>query len=497
MTPPTTDILPRVGICGMSIEASTYCPHVSGEDSFTVRRGDDLLAYYDFLDPGQPLRESARWVPLVHARSLPGGPVDPDFFDAIKDETVRRLRDTTLDGLYFDIHGAMNVIGRQDAEGDLAAAVRAAVGPDVLISASMDLHGNVSRRLVENVDFLTCYRMAPHEDAFLTKRRAVFKLLSRLGTKAHPGPGRAHKAWLPVPVLLPGEKTSTRLDPARSIYNELYWVEVQPGVIDASIWVGYAWGDEPRNMTVVEVEGDDPAACQRLAEMVAHKWWDARCDFCFVAPTGDLGQCVDAALASPVRPFFISDSGDNPTAGGAGDVTWALHRLVADHRLTGVTAPNTIVASIFDAAAVAACREAGVGSPVSLDAGANIDNLHAGPVRLTGVVEHLTDGDDTSGPVAVVRIGGIRAIITTRRKPYHTLSDFEAAGLDPRAADIVVNKIGYLEPELFDMAADWLLALTPGGVDQDLLRLNPQAITRPMFPWDENMPDPDLTAVLL
>jgi len=487
----------------MSIEASTYCPHISGEDSFTVRRGDDLLAYYGFLDPGQPLRESAQWVPLVHARSLPGGPVEPTFFDAIKDETVRRLRETmaspdmALDGLYFDIHGAMNVIGRQDAEGDLAEAVRAAVGPDVLISTSMDLHGNVSRRLVENVDFLTCYRMAPHEDAFLTKRRAVYKLLCRLGTKAHPGPGRAHKAWLPVPVLLPGEKTSTRLDPARAIYNELYWVEVQPGVLDASIWVGYAWGDEPRNMTVVEVEGDDADACKRLAEMLAHRWWDARRDFCFVAPTGDLAQCVDAALASPARPFFVSDSGDNPTAGGAGDVTWSLSHLVADARLTGPNSPNTIVASIFDAAAVAACQQAGVGARVTLDAGANIDHLHAGPVQLDGVVEQLTEGDDTSGPVAVVRVGGIRAIITTRRKPYHTLSDFQAAGLDPRLADIVVNKIGYLEPELFEMAADWLLALTPGGVDQDLLRLNPKAITRPMFPWDEDMPDPSLTAVLL
>lgn len=502
----------RIGICGMSIEASTYCPHVSGADSFTVRRGDDLLAYYGFLDPGQPLRESGDWVPLVHARSLPGGPVEPAFYDAIKDETVQRLRDvmaspeTALDGLYFDIHGAMNVAGRQDAEGDLAEAIRAAVGPDVLISVSMDLHGNVSRRLAGNVDFLTCYRMAPHEDAIATKRRAVYKLLSRLGVPGHPGPGRVHKAWLPVPVLLPGEKTSTRLDPARSIYNDLYWVEVQPGILDASIWVGYAWGDEPRNMAVVEVEGDDEAACKRFAEQLAHRWWDARRDFSFVAPTGDLEQCVDAALMSEARPFFISDSGDNPTAGGAGDVTWALTRLAADARLTGIRSPNTIVASIFDAEAVAACREAGLGASVTLSAGAKVDHVHADPLRVVGVVEHLTDGDDTSGPVAVVRIGGpagadtspgIHAIITTRRKPYHTLADFQAAGLDPRTADIVVDKIGYLEPELFEMAADWLLALTPGGVDQDLKRLNPRAITRPMFPWDEDMPDPALDAVLL
>jgi len=510
MGPESSESRARVGICGMSIEASTSSPHRSGADAFTVRRGDDLLAYYDFLAPGQPLRTAADWVPLVHARSLPGGPVEPDFYDAIKSETVNRLRramadpGTALDGVFFDIHGAMNVVGHQDAEGDLAAAVRGAVGPDVLISASMDLHGNVSRRLAEHVDLLTCYRMAPHEDAVATKRRAVYKLLSRLGTPAHPGPGRVRKAWVPVPVLLPGEKTSTRIEPARSIYADLAWVEVQPGVLDASIWVGYAWGDEPRNMAVVEVEGDDAAACVRHAEALAKRWWDARGDFVFVAPAGDLAGCVDAALASPKRPFFISDSGDNPTAGGAGDVTWALGRLVADPRLIRDDAPSTVVASVFDAAAVAACRAAGVGASVSIDVGARIDHVHAGPVRLDGVVECLTDGDATSGPVAVVRVGGrpdgdngVHAIVTTRRKPYHTLADFQAAGLEVRRADIVVDKIGYLEPELFDVAADWLLALTPGGVDQDLIRLAPQAITRPLFPWDEDMADPDLTAVLL
>lgn len=497
--------LPRVGICGMWIEASTYSPHRSGADAFTIRRQDRLLAYYDFLDPGQPLRGSADWRPLTHARALPGGPVEPGFYDAVKAEITTELRAAmadpadTLDGLYLDIHGAMNVEGRFDAEGDLATAIREAVGPDVLISASMDLHGNVSPALIGAVDMLTCYRMAPHEDAVATQRRAVYKLLSRLGTPDHPGLGRVHKAWLPVPILLPGEKTSTRLEPAKSIFGQLDWVEVQPGVLDASIWVGYAWGDEPRNMAVVEVEGDDATTCQRLAEQLGHQLWAARRDFAFVAPTGSLGQCLDDALApGAARPFFISDSGDNPTAGGSGDVTWTLHQLIDDQRLNG-TEPNpplTLVASIFDPAAVAAAQDAGLGGHVDIEAGARVDHQTAGPVHLDGVVCFLGDGDEVSGPLAVIGVGGLRVIITSARKPYHTLSDFQLAGLDLRTADIVIVKIGYLEPQLYQMAADWRLGLTPGGVDQDLIRLNPQHITRPMFPWDQDMADPDLTAVM-
>ena len=57
--------------------------------------------------------------------------------------------------------------------------------------------------------------------------------------------------------------------------------------------------------------------------------------------------------------------------------------------------------------------------------------------------------------------------------------------------------LGYLVPELYDMRADWIMALTPGGVDQDLERLEYRRINRPMFPLDKDMEDPDLSARLV
>ena len=90
-------------------------------------------------------------------------------------------------------------------------------------------------------------------------------------------------------------------------------------------------------------------------------------------------------------------------------------------------------------------------------------------------------------------IGGLSVIVTTRRDQYTTLEQFERVQLDPRTTDIVVVKIGYLEPDLYDLAADWIMALTPGGVDQDLMRLGHNHLRRPIFPFDEDMQDPDLT----
>lgn len=490
---------PRIGIGGISIESSTFSPHVSGDEAFTIREGADLLAYYPFLDAGRDMREAAEWIPTYHGRSLPGGAVAPATYQRMKQGILDGIRENgPFDAFFFDIHGAMSVVGMDDAEGDLARAVRSALGPDTLISTSMDLHGNVSRDLLHAVDLLTCYRMAPHEDWMNTKERAVWNLLSRLRGEhgADPLLRRPYQAWVPVPVLLPGEKTSTRLEPARGIYEQVPVVEAMDGVVDAAVWVGYAWADEPRNMAVVVVTGDDRTVIAREAERLARLYWDARADFVFVGPTASLGEALDRAVApGAARPYVISDSGDNPTAGGAGDVSWTLGELLAREDLkTGRT--RVIAASIFDAAAVAEAVRAGVGATVTLHVGGRVDPGPRGPVAITGEIFSITDGDPDASTQVVIRAGGVDAIITERRKPFHHLDDFRMLGLDPEAADIVIVKIGYLEPELHELAADWTLALTPGGVDQDLLRLGHHRLQPGVYPFDTSVPNPDLTALV-
>lgn len=500
--PPVADgglATPRIGIGGISIESSTFSPHVSGDEAFTIRTGENLRAYYPFLDAGRELAQAAEWIPLTHGRSLPGGAVDPATYRRMKEAIVAGIREQgPFDGFFFDIHGAMSVVGMDDAEGDLALAVREALGPDTLVSTSMDLHGNVSETLRDAVDLLTCYRMAPHEDWLNTKERAVWNLLARLRGEhgADPLRRRPFSAWVPVPVLLPGEKTSTRLEPARGIYAELPDIEALDGVVDASVWIGYAWADEPRCQAYVVVTGDDRDLIAREAERVAQLFWDAREDFVFVAETGSLDEALAKALAPEARhPYLISDSGDNPTAGGAGDVTWTLAQLLSRTELTDGSR-TTLVASIFDRDAVAQAVAAGVGATVTLSAGAQVDDGPHGPVEITGSVFSITEDDHDAGTQVVIAVGGLHAIITERRKPFHHLDDFRMLGLEPTTADIVVVKIGYLEPELYDLAADWTLALTPGGVDQDLLRLGHHRLAPGVYPFDTSGA-PDLTAVVV
>lgn len=487
--------LPRVAICGLAIESSTFSPAITHTEAFRIRRGDEIFSYYPFLDENSENRKRAEWFPAMRGHAIPGGIVTRAAYDSLVNETLALLKtNLPYDGIFFDIHGAMSVVGLDDPEGDFITKIREVVGKEPVISTSMDLHGNVTRRLAQHTDLITCYRLAPHEDALESKQRALENLLDRLES----GKGKPkYKAWIPVPILLPGEKTSTRIEPGKSLYAKVAPATEKKGVTDAAIWVGYAWADEPRNHAVVMAYGDDKKQVTETAEELAQSFWDVRNEFEFVAPVAQLEECLDMAVASEKHPFIISDMGDNPTAGGAGDVTWTLQQILARPEFKNENGPSLIYASLPGPDFVEKAVTAGVGNNAEGFAGAIVDDRYAPPIKLSGKVLSIDTEDPTAGTAVVVQVGSVKVIVTNKRKPYHYEKDFTRLGLNPRETDIVVVKIGYLVPELYEMRAGWIMALTPGGVDQDLERLGHKRVIRPMFPLDKEMSEPDLSARLI
>lgn len=478
--------LPRIAIAGLATESSTFSPALARVENFRIKRGAGVFDFYPFLSEGSLNRSRAKWFPALVADASPGGAVTREAYESLVEEILDRLKkNLPYDGLYLDLHGAMSVVGLDDPEGDFIARIREVVGDKTIISTSMDLHGNVSWPLAYHTDLITCYRMAPHEDSMETKKRAVDNLLSRLES----GKGKpAYKAWIPVPILLPGEKTSTRVEPAKSLYAKVAPAAKQEGVLDAAIWIGYAWADEPRNHAVVMVTGDDKEKVTSTAEELANSFWEVRSEFEFVAPTASLKESLDIALASNKHPFFISDMGDNPTAGGAGDVTWTLREILARPEFKPENGPSLIYASIPGPELVEKAMAAGVGEKVNGYAGAAIDSRFGPPIRLSGTVEAIGEH------AVVVKIGSVHVIVNGNRNRN---TNFKGLNLDPMETDIIVVKMGYLIPRLYDMSADWIMALTPGGVDQDIEGLDYNRIKRPMFPFDKRMNDPNLKARLI
>jgi microcystin degradation protein MlrC len=496
----------RIGILGIAIECSTFTAQRTRYEDFRISRGDALLRRYGWIEQSAPALTGASsatwsvgvsWVPVFHAVALPGGSVEADAYRRLETELLSALRGAgSLDGVLADIHGAMHVVGMHDAEAGLLAKVRAEIGDDALVSLSMDLHGNMSRALVERADLVTCYRRAPHSDAAETRERAARNLVKRLRAG-----GRPSKAWLTVPVLLPGERTSTRVEPARRLYAELEDVEADPGILDAALFVGYAWGDEPRSRAAVVVTGDDAAAVKTHAERLGRSYFAARGEFQFCAPVASFDEALERAISSDARPFFISDSGDNPTAGGGGDVSYGLSRLLASRELARRNL-RLAYASIYDPAAVAAAIEAGVGTTISVELGGHVERDAGAPVELTATVEQITrretgvGGVSMAGDAVVLRAGELRVVVVGERMQFGTLDHWRSVGIEPAEMDLVVVKLGYLEPELYDLAADWIMALSPGGVDQGIERLFYERLERPVYPLDAEIADPAIEAVL-
>jgi microcystin degradation protein MlrC len=489
---------PRIGIAGIAIESSTFSPAKTTERDFTIRLSGEIFTSYSFFD--QSYIDKADWFPTMRARALPGGVVTKESYESMVIQIIEMTKQTLpLDGLFFDIHGAMNVEGMEDPEGDFIDRIRKVVGPKTLISTSMDSHGNVSEVLAKHSDLITCYRMAPHEDAMESKQRALDNLIYRLKS----GKGKPkYKAWIPVPILLPGEKTSTRVDPGKTLYGKVAPMTKKKGVVDAAIWVGYAWGDAPRNHAVVMTYGDNKKQVVESAEELAKDFWNFRHDFEFVAPTTDIDDAFNKAfnylkVREDKKPFIISDMGDNPTAGGAGDVTWTLDKILKMDEFKRNDSPELIYASIPGPDLINNAFKVGVGNYVEGMVGAMVDDRYSPPIKIKGIVHSLKQGDRNAELEAVVKVNNVYVIVTYKRKPYHYISDFTNLELDPGSSDLLVVKIGYLVPELYDIRGDWVMALTPGGVDQDLERLGYQNIKRPMYPLDKDMEDPDLSARLI
>ena len=143
--------LPRIAIAGLAIESSTFSPALTQEEAFHAKYGTEIFSSYPFLSAGSPIRQRATWFPTLVGKAIPGGAVTREAYESLVQKTLDSLaKNGPFDGLFFDIHGAMSVVGLDDPEGDFIVRVRKVVGKKTIISTSMDLHGNVSWRLAEN-----------------------------------------------------------------------------------------------------------------------------------------------------------------------------------------------------------------------------------------------------------------------------------------------------------------------------------------------------------
>ncbi|MEL5893451.1 M81 family metallopeptidase [Bacteroides sp. GD17] len=471
----------RILTCGIRHESNTFSTLVTDIDVFNVLRGEEILQdthlWSEYLKA-----ENVEIIPTLHAYAWPGGVVSKEAYETFKSEILEGIRKAgDLDGVYMDMHGALHVDGYEDAQADLIKAIRKIVGSEVVISGSFDLHGNLSDEFVKELNLVTGFRTAPHRDGEETKLRAVKNLVRVLRQHEHP-----RIIHVDIPILVPGEKSITEVEPLHSIYARLDTLEKQKGILDASIFVGYAWADLPRSAMRVFVVAQDSVYLDKAkheAYSLAQNIWDVRHRLELDVEAGNIDEMIKRAYQLPQKTVFISDSGDNTTAGAPGDNPQVIRALLKNN------AHDALVAGLVDEEAYQKCIEAGVGNTIRLTMGGKKDTVFGSPLTLDITVDALSPDSllSTSHGVALVHSEGVKIAIINSRRSFVSLKDFEEIGLNPLDFKIVVVKLGYLYPELRDIAPAHLMALTSGFCNLDMPSLPFTKVRRPAYPLDLEM----------
>ena len=461
----------KIAFGGLKHESNGFANFNTELEDFKIMRGRDSIPL--FLRKTFP---NICFIPTLYARALPGGIVSRKAYEELRNELLFRLENSLpIDGIYLDLHGAMRIVGIDSGEVDLLNRIRDIVGWDIPIALSLDLHGNISPKLLELVDIITAYRTAPHIDWEETCLRAMMTLIRVLRKNIKP-----IRSIVKIPFILPGEWAVTYTEPAKTLYNKLVEYESNPYIIDTSLLIGCMWSDSPfSNMSIIFIGREREDIVSKLAEKYGEEVWSRRKEFGFEVDALSIEDSLDKAIKLPGKPIFISDSGDNITAGAAGDTNICLSKAIERR------CKNVLIAGIFDRDAVEKCFEKGTGSSIRLEVGGKIDNVNCKPIQINGRIINLKISSDGT-KLTLLRINGIDVILTSRRKTFHMLRDFYEIGVDPRDYKIVVVKIGYLVPSLRILAYKNILALTPGFTDQVIERLKFKNIKRPVYPLDED-----------
>ncbi len=469
----------RILTAGIRHESNSFMPYLTNAEDFLLLRGPDITegqAWSKFLE-----EEGVEVIPTLTATSGPSGLVSKRAYEAFRDEILQVFQDAgPVDGIFLDMHGALHVEGYLDAQVDFIQAIRKIVGKDVVVAASFDLHGNISQEFMDGLNILSAYRTAPHVDGEETRLRTVKLLFEALQNSYLP-----QVAHISIPILIPGEKGITSVEPVKSFYDRLPEIAGMEGLMDASIFIGMPWTDVARAGMSVQVVAEDAQyllKAQEQAESLANSIWEERNNLNFDVETAAIDDAIKIALESKDSTVFITDSGDNVTAGAAGDGTLVLERLLEHH------VANAVLAGIVDPEAVELCVNAGVGAEVELTTGGKIDYVFSKPLSISGTVLSLPKGELNREKYDVVmQVDGVTLVLLSDHRAFTDPSHFQAIDIDPLAFKIVVVKEGYLFQGLRDIAPRAIMALTPGFANQTLENMEYNQVRRPIFPLDPDM----------
>ncbi|WP_019121861.1 M81 family metallopeptidase [Brevibacillus massiliensis] len=424
-------------------------------------------------------------VPTLAVSAEPSGIIAAAAWEKIKGQMLDSLREAgPYDAVCLSLHGAGIAEGCDDIEGDLLRSIRAAIGPNVPIVATLDLHANMTDEMVRYADLLLGVHFYPHSDEYDRGREAIRRLCELVAGHISP-----KMQLVRLPLMIP---TSTTLfGPAQRV-NEICWEwESRPGVLDCTFFHGFPYTDAPDVAVTVlaTADGDEVLARQAACE-VADAIWSMRDEFFITYPTPSEG--LKEALAQAATPVIINETSDNPGAGAPGDGTHLLAEMLA------ANVPLTCFCHICDPEVVEAAHRAGVGAHIEVKLGGKTDELHGKPLPVSARVKLLTDGVFTQtspmwsgksvdlGRTARLTVGNVDVIVTSIKSQLLDDELLKLHGIDMYRCRVIGIKSSQHFRGFFQSKVPAIITVDSPGISTfDICTVfDYKRIARPIYPLD-------------
>ena len=440
----------KILIGSYQCESNTFSNSMAGKEDFETIRGEGVL---DALVAAKLFSENGfEVVPMLYAKALPSGKVKKqDYLELLREFMAIAAENKDADGVYMYFHGAMFVDGIGSGEEYFVKELRKVLGNDIPISAACDFHGNLSDEYLKSIQALSAFRTAPHTDYDETEYRAANALMKILNEGIKPEIKRWH-----IPVLL-ADAAVTEKDPYKTAIEMITELDGDPSVVACSVLNGQPWVDAPYvGVSVVVSSFGENASALSKANKIAELIRTRKDEFKFSVPTLSAEAAV-RRMADMKKPVFLSDSGDNTTAGAEGKSAVLLKALVDGG------AEKVLVTDIAtDVNLASAC----IGDEVSVTVGEDDCRFTLGGIlKSTGTI--LGFDNEVLGEGYVITSDGVDVIVSEYRTSFITKEHFDKMGISLSDYDAVAVKMGYLWPEVEQLSASSIFVLTPGTSTND------------------------------
>jgi microcystin degradation protein MlrC len=497
---------PRIALLGFSIECNKFAPPAT-KAHFLARTyldGDAILEDARSPTPSMlpetpgfvaAMDASGPWTPVGIALAMtePNGPVEHGFFVELLDTISSRLRAALpVDAVYICSHGAGLTTEEDDPDGVLFEMVRDIVGPDVPIAATLDLHANVSERMVQSIDAFIGYRTNPHLDMRERGAEAAAAIREMLGGV------KPQRAFIRLPIVPPTVTMLTAAGPYAEMID-LGQRRVNPEIMNVSVMGGFAFADTAKNgLTIVVTARRDKRAAEAVAREIAELGWANRARF--YPRLTSLDEAIEKARAvgrDPSLPALaFADVADNPGGGGRGNTTFLLRGFYE----AGVT--GALLGVFYDPDLAAEAHRHGLGAAFEAHFNRSETTRFSEPYTAPATVVALTNGHCVGrrgiyadlrlqlGPCAALQVGGVTIVVISHRVQCADPIFFEMMGLDiGRARSVVVKSRGHFRggfDEFFGPEQIVEVDL-PGLTSPMLNRFEWKRLPRPVIPLDDNV----------